>query len=288
MQCLNRYYYIKPGIKRGQWSEEEDNQLKQLYNIYSGKWSIIAEHMNGRSGKQIRERYINKLDPKVNKKSFTPEEDEQILRLQKIYGNKWKVIAKEMNGRTPDMIKCRFYSKLVYNHKKNKSFISACDTGKDDSDNESDLFTNIFKDIQNNFNDEVSQKKIENFNKNNLLEEERELLLLNKKNSNLNTFLNKKRLKEKLNNSKSNINNKEKIFNIIKVNKFKNTNKNNNNNFLIHFSNLYSVHITNNDKDNPDSDINMNNSINNSFLQINPTFKDDDVKTFFMFNDFYD
>lgn len=35
--------------------------------------------MDGRSSKQIRERFLNNLDPDINKEKFTPEEDQIIL-----------------------------------------------------------------------------------------------------------------------------------------------------------------------------------------------------------------
>jgi len=37
--------------------------------------SALAVHLPGRSGKQIRERWHNQLDPNVKKERWTPEED---------------------------------------------------------------------------------------------------------------------------------------------------------------------------------------------------------------------
>ena len=44
---------------RGPWTNEEDLELKEQINHYGPKkWSCIAEHLEGRTGKQCRERYI--------------------------------------------------------------------------------------------------------------------------------------------------------------------------------------------------------------------------------------
>ena len=36
---------------------------------------MISHQMKNRSGKQVRERYINKLDPAINTDPFSEEED---------------------------------------------------------------------------------------------------------------------------------------------------------------------------------------------------------------------
>jgi len=76
--------------------------------------------MKNRTGKQVRDRFLNSLAPGVNKKRFTLEEDKKILKYYKIYGKSWSVIAKFITGRTGDMIKNRFYSNLSKIYKKEK------------------------------------------------------------------------------------------------------------------------------------------------------------------------
>ena len=36
-------------------------------------WKLISEAMKTKNGKQVRERYINKLDPKINLDEWTEE-----------------------------------------------------------------------------------------------------------------------------------------------------------------------------------------------------------------------
>lgn len=55
---------------------------------------------------------MNKLDPRLNKDSWTEKEDELLLSLYKIHGNKWSVIAKNMGNRSQNLIKNRFYYQI--------------------------------------------------------------------------------------------------------------------------------------------------------------------------------
>ena len=112
IQCSSRYHRIKPGLMKGSFSREEDIKLISLYKIYGKKWNLIAKGMKNRTGKQVRDRFLNSLAPGVNKKRFTLEEDKKIIKYYKIYGKSWSSIAKHLTGRTGDMIKNRFYSNL--------------------------------------------------------------------------------------------------------------------------------------------------------------------------------
>ena len=65
-----------------------------------------------RNAKQIREHYINKLDPNINWKPFEQIEDMLILAMFKQWGKKWSKISKVLNGRPENMVKNRFYSHI--------------------------------------------------------------------------------------------------------------------------------------------------------------------------------
>ena len=123
IQCSSRYHRIKPGLTKGHFSKEEDLKLISLYKIYGKKWNLIAKAMKNRTGKQVRDRFLNSLAPGVNKNRFTIEEDMKILKYYKIYGRSWSSIAKYINGRTGDMIKNRFYSNLCKNYEKENNLL---------------------------------------------------------------------------------------------------------------------------------------------------------------------
>ncbi|OIW08083.1 hypothetical protein TanjilG_21063 [Lupinus angustifolius] len=91
---------------KAQWTEDEDRILIQLVNCFGpGKWSLIAELMKGRVGKQCRDRWNNHLRPNIKKDSWTNEEDKILIEAHKEVGNKWTEIAKRMPGRTENTVK---------------------------------------------------------------------------------------------------------------------------------------------------------------------------------------
>ena len=100
--------------KRQPWSEEEDKTIKQLVNKYgTSNWTLISSKMGkSRSGKQCRERWYNQLNPSIQKKNWTKEEENILFSKHMLLGNKWSDIGSYLPGRTLNDIKNHFYSKL--------------------------------------------------------------------------------------------------------------------------------------------------------------------------------
>jgi hypothetical protein len=113
--CVLRYNKITPVIKKGEWTIEEDNQIIEGVNLYGKNFRKIAKTFKDRTSKQVRERYINYLDPLVCRQKFTLDEDLLILKLQSIYGNKWSIIRNHLPHRSADMIKNRYKSSICRN-----------------------------------------------------------------------------------------------------------------------------------------------------------------------------
>jgi hypothetical protein len=112
LQCFSRYKRIRPGIVKGSWKKEEDIRIIDLVIKYGKSWSKISKQLGTRNGKQIRDRFINVLDPEIRKGKFTDDEDRKLVLLFKQYGPKWATIAKYYPNRTADMIKNRFHSSI--------------------------------------------------------------------------------------------------------------------------------------------------------------------------------
>lgn len=155
--CIKRFKKINPKIKKGKWTDEEDIEVVHLSKLYGKNWAKIAKNFSNknRTGKQIRQRYLNFLDPSIDRSKFTLEEDIKIMQLHQAYKTYWKFYVKHFQHRSADMIKGRYYSSVRYNVKL-LSVINTLQENKNVSNR------NTYKNTSDAFNDfDIQKLKLE-------------------------------------------------------------------------------------------------------------------------------
>ncbi|KAG2407469.1 hypothetical protein LR48_Vigan07g139600 [Vigna angularis] len=97
----------KEGLNRGAWTAHEDKILREYITLHGeGRWRNLPKTAGlKRCGKSCRLRWLNYLRPDIKRGNITSDEEELIIRLHNLLGNRWSLIAGRLPGRTDNEIK---------------------------------------------------------------------------------------------------------------------------------------------------------------------------------------
>lgn len=110
-------------IPKNKFSKEEDTILKQAVQIHGeNDWDNLRKMLPGRTARQCRERWENYVNPELNLRPFTAEEDNLLLSVYNRLGPRWKLIATHFKGRSVNNVKNRYH--LLKKHQNTGKIIS--------------------------------------------------------------------------------------------------------------------------------------------------------------------
>ncbi|CAL5366519.1 unnamed protein product [Camellia sinensis] len=94
-------------MRKGAWTQEEDLLLRSCMQKYGeGLWHQVPLRAGlNRCRKSCRLRWLNYLRPNIKRGNFTFDEVDLIIKLHKLLGNRWSLIAGRLSGRTSNDVK---------------------------------------------------------------------------------------------------------------------------------------------------------------------------------------
>nr|UVJ68625.1 MYB [Morella rubra] len=97
----------KVGLKKGPWTPEEDQKLLAYIEEHGhGSWRALPANAGlQRCGKSCRLRWTNYLRPDIKRGKFSLQEEQSIIQLHALLGNRWSAIATHLPKRTDNEIK---------------------------------------------------------------------------------------------------------------------------------------------------------------------------------------
>lgn len=100
--CRQRWLRLSSFRKAGPFTATETSRVRRLLEQYPNQWTLIAKSLEtGRTGEQVRDLILERLNPELSLKSWTAEEDELLRKAVSKHGvGHWVRIAEMVPGRS--------------------------------------------------------------------------------------------------------------------------------------------------------------------------------------------
>lgn len=111
--------------KTNPWNEYEDQRLLCAIHRYGlDNWGPVSQFVgNGRTRAQCSQRWFRGLDPRISKVLWTMEEEQNLLKLIEIYGDRaWTKISSELGTRSD--AQCRYHYKQMIKEKSMQNVVN--------------------------------------------------------------------------------------------------------------------------------------------------------------------
>ncbi|XP_057792572.1 transcription factor MYB13-like [Salvia miltiorrhiza] len=128
--------YLKPGLKRGNFTKDEENLIIQLHNQLGNKWSAIAAHFPGRTDNDIK----NYWHAHVAKRRNGSMKIRNLAQEEQSSDSNSSTITTGLNQNTPAPSKVALFSQLglenigVFESNADSDFNPAAAADDDDDD----------------------------------------------------------------------------------------------------------------------------------------------------------
>ncbi|XP_022946431.1 transcription factor MYB82 [Cucurbita moschata] len=133
---------MKQQLKKNLWKPEEDLILRNYVETHGeGNWATVSQESGlMRGGKSCRLRWKNYLRPNIKRGEMSKEEEDLIIRMHKLLGNRWSLIAGRLPGRTDNEVKNYWNTHLNKNGLQDKRKANDSNSHKkNDDDNDDDV-----------------------------------------------------------------------------------------------------------------------------------------------------
>ncbi|XP_038716629.1 myb-related protein 315-like [Tripterygium wilfordii] len=92
--------YLRPDLKRGNFTEAEENQIIQLHSRLGNRWSKIASHFPGRTDNEIKNHWNTRIKKKLNLLGLDPVTHKPVEQTENSTANYQTISVPEPNSST--------------------------------------------------------------------------------------------------------------------------------------------------------------------------------------------